>query len=182
MTGVYTFHIILLALEIYPSPTWYNIAQDYAFLALALIYSANIIIRMVGLGTHNYFRSMWDVYDLIIVIGTLGTTIALLAQVQNTVFLQFQKLFLVAIAFNMIPRNDALDQLFKTAASSLPTILSLLCIWLVLFVVYAIAMTQIFGLTRLGPNGTGTLNFRNISNALIVLFRMSLGYVQTRSG
>jgi hypothetical protein len=177
MTGVYTFHIILLALEIYPSPTAYNIAQDYAFLALSMIYAGNIIIRMVGLGTNNYFRSMWDVYDLVIVTGTLGTTIALLAQVQNSVFLQFQKLFLVAIAFNLIPKSDALDQLFKTAASSLPTILSLLSIWLVLFVVYAIAMTQIFGLTRLGPNGTGKLNFRTVPNALVVLFRMSLGYV-----
>ena len=177
MTGVYTFHIILLALEIYPSPAAYNIAQEYAFLALSMIYVGNIIIRMVGLGTNNYFRSMWDVYDLGIVTGTLGTTIALLAQVQNSVFLQFQKLFLVAIAFNLIPKSDALDQLFKTAASSLPTILSLLSIWLVLFVVYAIAMTQIFGLTRLGPNGTGKLNFRTVPNALVVLFRMSLGYV-----
>jgi hypothetical protein len=177
MAGVYTFHILLLMLEIYPSPIAYNTAQNYAFLGLSLVYTVNIVIRMVGLGTRNYFRSMWDVYDLVIVVGTLGTTIALLAQVENTVFLQFQKLFLVAIAFNLIPKNDALDQLFKTAASSLPTILSLLCIWLVLFVVYAIAFTQIFGLTRLGPNGTGTLNFRTIPNALIVLFRMSNGYV-----
>ena len=176
MAGVYTLHIILLMLEIYPSSDAYNLAQNWAFLALSVIYAVNIIIRLTGLGTYHYFRSKWDIYDLIVVTGTIGTTVALLAQVNNNTFLQFQKLFLVAIAFNVIPKNDALDQLFKTAASSLPTILSLLCIWLVLFVVYAIAMTQIFGLTRLGPNGTGTLNFRTIPNALIVLFRTSLGY------
>jgi voltage-dependent calcium channel len=175
MTGVYTLHVILLMLEIYPSSDAYNLAQNWAFLALSVIYAANIIIRMTGLGTYHYFRSKWDVYDLIVVIGTIGTTVALVAQVNNNTFLQFQKLFLVSIAFNLIPKNDALDQLFKTAASSLPTILSLLCIWLVLFVVYAIAFTQIFGLTRLGPNGTGTLNFRTIPNALIVLYKMSLG-------
>jgi hypothetical protein len=177
MTGIYTFHVILLTLEIYPSPDAYSLTQDYLFLALSLIYVVNIVVRMVGLGSYHYFRSMWDVYDLVMVTGTLGTTVALLAKVNNNVFLQFQKLFLVAIAFNLIPKNDALDQLFKTAASSLPTIASLLCIWLVLFVVYAIAFTQIFGLTRLGPNGTGSLNFRTIANALIVLFRMSVGYV-----
>jgi hypothetical protein len=132
---------------------------------------------MVGLGTYHYFRSLWDIYDLIVVTGTFGTTVALLAHVNNNVFLQFQKLFLVSIAFNLIPKSDALDQLFKTAASSLPTILSLLSIWLVLFVVYAIAFTQIFGLTRLGPHGTGTINFRSVPNALIVLFRMSVGYI-----
>ena len=175
MTGVYTLHIILLMCEIYPSSDAYNLAQDWAFLALSVIYVANIIIRLTGLGSYHFFRSKWDVYDLIVVIGTIATTVTLLAKVNNNTFLQFQKLFLVAIAFNVIPKNDALDQLFKTAASSLPTILSLLCIWLVLFIVYAIAFTQIFGLTRLGPNGTGTLNFRTIPNALIVLFRMSCG-------
>ena len=175
MTAVYTLHIILLCCEIYPSPAAYTLAQNYAFLALSLIYVANIVIRMVGLGTYHYFRSLWDVYDLVIVTGTITTTVIMLANVQNNIFLQFQKLFLVGIAFNLIRKNDALDQLFKTAASSLPTIASLLFIWLVLFMVYAIAMTQIFGLTRIGPNGTGTLNFRTIPNALIVLFRMSLG-------
>ena len=176
MTGVYVLHVVLLMLEIYPSSDEYDLAQNYAFLALSIIYVINIIVRMVGLGTYHYFRSKWDVYDIIIVPGTLGTTLALIAKVENNTFIQFQKLFLVAIAFNLIPKNDALDQLFKTAASSLPTIASLLCIWLVLFVVYAIAFTQIFGLTRLGPNGTGRLNFRTIPNALVVLFRMSLGY------
>jgi len=177
MTGVYTFHIIVLTLEIYPSPTAYSLTQDYLFLFLSLIYIVNIGIRMVGLGTYHFFRSPWDVYDLIVVTGTFGTTVALLAQVSNNVFLQFQKLFLVSIAFNLIPKNDALDQLFKTAASSLPTIVSLLSIWLVLFVVYAIAFTQIFGLTRIGPNGSGTINFRTIPNALVLLFRMSVGYI-----
>lgn len=47
--------------------------------------------------------------------------------------------------------------------------------WLVLFVVYAIALTQTFGLTRIGPNGNGNLNFRTVPNAFIVLFRMSCG-------
>lgn len=177
MTGVYIFHVIVLTLEIYPSPTAYSLTQDYLFLFLSLIYIINISIRIVGLGTYHYFRSLWDIYDLIVVTGTLGTTVALLAQVNNNVFLQFQKLFLVSIAFNLIPKSDALDQLFKTAASSLPTILSLLCIWLVLFVVYAIAFTQIFGLTRLGPHGSGSINFRTVPNALVLLFRMSVGYI-----
>lgn len=175
MTVVYCVHVILLAAEIYPSPEAYNVAQNYAFLGLSMIYVFNIVIRLVGLGAYNFVRSLWDIYDLVIVTGVIATTITMLAQVESNTFIQFQKLFLVAIAFNLIPRNDALDQLFKTAASSLPSIASLLCIWMILFVVYAIAMTQIFGLTRLGPNGRDTLNFRTIPNALVVLFRMSLG-------
>ena len=68
-----------------------------------------------------------------------------------------------------------MDQLFKTAAASLTSILNLLATWLILFLVYAIAMTQTFGLTRFGSAGTNNVNFRDVPRALIVLFRMSVG-------
>ena len=84
-------------------------------------------------------------------------------------------MFLVSIALLLIPRNNQLDQLFKTAAASLPAIGNLLATWFILFLVYAIALTQTFGLTRFGHNETGNLNFRTVPKALILLFRMSCG-------
>lgn len=88
---------------------------------------------------------------------------------------QLHKLFLVSITLLLIPRNNQLDQLFKTAAASLSAIGNLLATWFVLFVVFAIALTQTFGLTRFGPLENGNLNFRNVPKALILLFRMSCG-------
>ena len=90
-------------------------------------------------------------------------------------FIQLHKLCLVSIALLLIPRNNQLDQLFKTAAASLAAISNLLAAWLVLFLVYAIALTQTFGLTRFGPNETGNVNFRSVPKALILLFRTSTG-------
>ena len=89
--------------------------------------------------------------------------------------MRLHKLFLVSIALLLIPRNNQLDQLFKTAAASLEAIGNLLATWFVLFLVYAIALTQTFGLTRFGSNENGNLNFRNVPKALILLFRMSMG-------
>lgn len=175
ITGVYVVHLILLMAEIYPSSQAYILAQNYVFFGLSIIYVSNIILRMTGLGTYRYFRSGWDLYDMIVNTGSIGTTIVLLAHIQNNTILHIQKLFLIAVVFNLIPRNEILDEQFKASAASVPTILSLLRIWLVFYVIYGIAFTQIFGLTRLGPNGTGSLNFRTMSNALIVLFRMSVG-------
>ncbi|KAL2370497.1 hypothetical protein RJZ57_005070 [Blastomyces gilchristii] len=68
-----------------------------------------------------------------------------------------------------------LDQLFKTAAASLTAIGNLLATWFVLFLVYAIALTQIFGLTKFGEGETGSINFRDVPRALILLFRTSVG-------
>ncbi|QSS60409.1 calcium channel subunit Cch1 [Histoplasma capsulatum] len=71
--------------------------------------------------------------------------------------------------------SHELDQLFKTAASSLTAIGNLLATWFVLFLVYAIALTQIFGLTKFGKGENGNINFRDVPRALVLLFRTSAG-------
>lgn len=114
-------------------------------------------------------------FSIFAVTGTFITSILVLARDGDRVFVQLHKLCLVSIALLLIPRNNQLDQLFKTAAASLAAIANLLATWFVLFLVYAIALTQTFGLTRFGPNETGNKNFRTVPKALIFLFTMSMG-------
>ena len=150
-------------------------ARDYIFLVFTLFYIANIAIRILGLSWARFRRSAWDVYSVFAVTGTFITTILLLTNFQQRDYSQAHKLFLVAVALLLIPRNNQLDQLFKTAAASFGAIVNLLATWFVLFLVYAIALTQTFGLTRFGSQETGNLNFRTVPKALILLFRMSVG-------
>ena len=152
-----------------------NKSADYLFLAFTVIYITNIVIRIAGLTWTRFRRSSWDLYALFAVLGTVITTLLAFAQPSNTHYRQLHKYFLVSIALLLIPRNNQLDQLFKTAAASLTAIANLLATWVVLFLVYAIALTQIFGLTRFGSMENGNLNFRNVPKALILLFRMSCG-------
>jgi voltage-dependent calcium channel len=176
ITFVLCFHLLLLVLEFHGEPEWWTNARDYVFLAFILIYISNIAIRIVGLKWTRFRRSSWDLYSLIAVTGAFVTTSVLLLSRQKTeTYVQLHKFFLVAIVLLLIPRNDALDQLFKTAAASLTTIGNLLATWLVFFLVFAIAMTQSFSLTRFGVDESTNLNFRTVPNALILLFRMSCG-------
>jgi voltage-dependent calcium channel len=114
-------------------------------------------------------------YSIFAVAGTAVTTIMAISGYNDRIFRRVHKLFLVAISLLLIPRNNQLDQLFKTAAASLTAIGNLLATWVVLFLVFAIAFTQTFGLTRFGGNESDNLNFRNVPKALILLFRMSCG-------
>lgn len=107
--------------------------------------------------------------------GTFITTILALVRYDNRILNQLHKIFLVSICLLLIPRNNQLDQLFKTAAASFTAIGNLLATWFVLFLVYAIALTQTFGLTKFNEGETGNINFRNVPRALILLFRMSVG-------
>jgi voltage-dependent calcium channel len=181
ITFVLVFHLFLLVLEFHKEPEWWTTVRDLLFLVFTIIYTANIVIRIAGLGWTRFRRSSWDLYSLLAVLGAFVSTSVLLIQKvllnQTPVdtYVQLHKFFLVAIILLLIPRNDALDQLFKTAAASLTTIGNLVATWLVFFLVFAIAMTQAFSLTRFGENESSNLNFRTVPNALILLFRMSCG-------
>ncbi|KAI0009098.1 Ion transport protein-domain-containing protein [Xylariaceae sp. FL0662B] len=175
ITVVLVLHLILLMLEYYPEPEAWSTVKDIIFLIFTLIYIANIAIRIVGLGWTRFRRSTWDVYSLIAVSGSFATFIVLVTNTNAETFVQLHKYFLVSVVLLLIPRNDALDQLFKTAAASLTTIINLLATWLVFFLVFAIALTQTFSLTRFGENEDVNVNFRTVPKALILLFRTSVG-------
>lgn len=175
ITSVLVLHLILLLCEFYPEPTWWTWTRDILFLLFTLIYISNIVIRIIGLGWSRFRKSSWDVYSLLAVAGAFATSILFLSSRTTETYVQLHKFFLVAIVLLLIPRNDALDQLFKTAAASFTTIGNLLATWLVFFLVFAIALTQTFSLTRFGSQGTDNINLRTVPKALILLFRMSCG-------
>lgn len=175
ITGILITHLILLCLEWYPEPWAWTLTRLFIFFAFTLFYIANIFIRIVGLSWTRFRKSAWDVYSLVVVAISFGTSILVFGNLGNTVYAQVHKLFLVAVALLLIPRNNQLDQLFKTAAASFSAIANLLATWFVLFLVYAIAFTQTFGLTRFGDNESDNTNFRTVPKALILLFKMSVG-------
>ncbi|KAM0322822.1 hypothetical protein ACHAQA_009163 [Verticillium albo-atrum] len=183
MTYVLVLHLVLLMMEFRQEPEWWSRARDFLFLAFVMVYMANVVIRIIGLGWARFRRSSWDMYSLLAVAGAfVSTTILLILRassggtiLEGETYVQIHKSFLVAIVLLLIPRNDALDQLFKTAAASLTTIGNLLATWLVFFLVFAIALTQAFSLTRFGSEESSNINFRTVPQALILLFRMSCG-------
>jgi hypothetical protein len=68
-----------------------------------------------------------------------------------------------------------LKESFCYAVLTLPAIGNLVAVWLVFLIAYAIAMVQMFGLTRFGPTDDVLINFQTIPHASLLLFRLSLG-------
>ncbi|KAL2887402.1 Calcium-channel protein cch1 [Ceratocystis lukuohia] len=176
ITTILVLHLILLMTEYYQEPDSWTIGRDILFMVFSLIYVINISVRILGLGWTRFRRSSWDLYSLFVVSGSFITTSALLiSSTESDTYVQLHKAFLVAIVLLLIPRNNALHQLFKTAAGSFSAIINLLATWFVFFLMYAIAFTQAFSLTRWGERTSSNINFRNVPNALIMLFRVSMG-------
>jgi len=89
--------------------------SDWIYLALTILYATDIVVRITGFGWIVFTQNHWNIYDVVVVSGTLATTIPLLLGTQNQVALQLQKLFLVSIVFKLVQRSDSLNQLQKTA-------------------------------------------------------------------
>lgn len=175
ITGLLLIHLCILLVEFYPEPDWWDQLREWIFLLITLILVANIVIRVVGLSWHRFRRSTWDLYSIVSVSGCLATSIMRVVTNDVREIDMLHKLFMVSLVFLLIPRNNQLDQLLKTAAASFPLIANLLATWFVLFLVFAIAFTQTFSLTRFGGGENGNTNFRDVPKALILLFRTSIG-------
>lgn len=140
-------------------------------------YMINVLIRITGFGWTLWLRSRWNIYNLVVVTISFCFCIIVFRAEGDALnaILAVNKVFLVLVAMNLIPAIDSLDQLFKTTVGAFPALASLMATWLVLFVTFAIAFNQIFGLTKIGNNGSDNINVRTIPKALVLLFRMSCG-------
>ncbi|KAK0551675.1 calcium channel protein [Tilletia horrida] len=176
ITILYILNIIVLMSQRYTDPKWVDQLRESVYLAFTVIYLTDIGVRLYGLGWKSFRESWWNLYDLIVVLGTLATTVPLLQTGSGPqVMVQFQKIFLTGIAFKLVQKSDSLNQLFKLAIASLPAILNLFLLWLTFFLVFAIMLVEVFGLTKWGMNETYSKNFSTLIGSLVFLSMMSTG-------
>lgn len=168
-------HIIALLSETFPERDGINTAR-YVFLMISSsIFIVNSLMLCYALGYKSFIQNKWNLFQALVSIGAFVTTILSFPIDSSSIFINFNKLFLVAMLTFIFPRSNKLSQLLRFASASFPSLASLIFTWFVVFMVYAIAMNQIFGMTKTGPNTTGNINLRSVPKALILLFRCSFG-------
>ena len=178
MTVLFVLHIIALMTQTFTTHNLIDAIRDDFFLAITFIYILDVLVRFAGLGYQAFKANGWNIFDAIVAAGSFGTTIAVRFSVDSAnsyALQQMQKLFLVSIAFKLVQRTNSLNQLFKTAVSSLPVIFGLLVLWVILFIFFAILFVEVFGLTKWGSGETRTQNYSSLGTALVMLAFMSTG-------
>lgn len=168
-------HILAILLEMYPSIDRLDDFRYVMFLISSAVFTIFITLRIIAIGPKLFFINKWNIYQVFVFYGAFITSLISFFVSRTTVFANINKLFLVGIFTVLIPLSDRLSHLLKVGSASLPSFISLIYAWFILFLVFAIALNQIFGLTRLGPNTTGNLNLRTVTKSLLLLFRCSFG-------
>ncbi|ESK91833.1 calcium channel subunit cch1 [Moniliophthora roreri MCA 2997] len=175
MTFMFGLHVIVLMTQTYTMQNVADALRNDFFLAITFIYIVDVLVRLTGLGWNSFRANGWNLFDVVVTTGSFVTTFIARFGTSSFVASQLQKLFLVSIAFKLVQRSNSLNKLFKTAIASLPTILSLLLLWLILFGFFAILKVEVFGLTKWGGAENHNQNYASVSSALVMLSFMSTG-------
>lgn len=174
LNAVLLLHVLALVLEAFPTVVS-NDMRYGLFMISTSCFFGNYIMLVIAQGYKVFISNKWNVFHLVVSVGAWLSTILSFVVYAGSAFNNFNKLFLVGFLILLFPRSDRLSQLLRFASSSFPSLLSLIFTWFVIFLVYAIAMNQVFGMTRVGPNTSGNINVRSVPKALILLFRCSMG-------
>jgi hypothetical protein len=172
---VLLMHFCVLLSECFPDISGGALVRSSFFVFTTASLLTHMLLMQYILGFRVFYSNKFNMLMTFILISALTLSCIAIRYITENVFYNIYKVFLVAVLCLVIPQIDALNQLFKYGSAGLFSLISLLYTWLVLFLVFAIALNQIFGLTRLGPNTTGNLNARTVTKALIMLFRNSFG-------
>ncbi|KDR66929.1 hypothetical protein GALMADRAFT_258813 [Galerina marginata CBS 339.88] len=174
-TLLFVLHILALMTQSFSTSNLADTFRTDFFLGLMTIYLIDVFVRWYGLGWRSFRSNGWNLFDIVVATGSFITTLIVRFGDSGFVTQQLQKLFLVSIAFKLVQRTNSLNMLFKTAVSSLPVILSLLGLWLILFIFFAILFMEVFGLTKWGGAETRTTNYSSFGSALVMLAFQSTG-------
>ncbi|KAI9303230.1 Ion transport protein-domain-containing protein [Cunninghamella echinulata] len=176
MTWVIVLNIIFLCTETDQENLIWSEVKEYLYLGFVVIYWVEVLIKLFGLGWTSFRKNLWNIYDIIVLIGSAVTVIFSLINDEHQVNVESQKLFMTALSFKLVQRSDGLNQLFTTMVASAYQIGNVFAVWFVVVTTYSIMFMQIFGLTKYGTQATTEhVNFRTYANTLVSLVRYSTG-------
>lgn len=167
-------HVFILLLEAFPTIVS-NEFRYACFMIVSSCFLIHYIMLIIAQTVKVFVKNKWNLFSVFVAFGAWNSTILTYFIDSDNIFFNFNKIFLVGLLVFLFPRSDRLNQLLKFGSASFPSLFSLIFTWFVMFLMYAIAMNQIFGMTKIGPNTTGNINVRTVPKSLILLFRCSFG-------
>ncbi|KAH8105357.1 Ion transport protein-domain-containing protein [Cristinia sonorae] len=175
MTWLFVVHVVALMTQTFSTEAAFDEVRNDFFILVTAVYVVDIIVRLYGLGWNSYSANGWNIFDVFVAGGSLVTTVVVRAHGGGFAVQQLQKLFLTTMAFKLVQRTNSLNKLFKTSVASLPVIVSLLSLWLILFMFFGILFVEVFSMTKWNTGENRHQNYSTMSNALVMLAFMTTG-------
>lgn len=133
--------------------------------------------KIIALGA-GYFRSKWNRFDFSIVVGLIiGFILKLtIADAQLAVSISsIISLLRIGRLVRLIRLVKSLRTIVNSIVTALPGLVNIGGLLLLLFFVYAVIGMQLYGMVGFQGELNEHANFRNLGNAMLLLFRFATG-------
>ncbi|KAG9334505.1 hypothetical protein JZ751_007588 [Albula glossodonta] len=162
--------------------------SDTLNVLFTVLFTVEMILKLMAFKAKGYFGDPWNVFDFLIVIGSIVDVI--LSEIDETnpmqaiadsenarVSITFFRLFRVMRLVKLLNRSEGIRNLLWTFIKSFQALPYVALLIVMLFFIYAVIGMQVFGKIALvdGTQINRNNNFQTFPQAVLLLFRCATG-------
>uniref|UniRef100_A0A8D2NDI8 Voltage-dependent L-type calcium channel subunit alpha n=1 Tax=Zonotrichia albicollis TaxID=44394 RepID=A0A8D2NDI8_ZONAL len=178
---------ICLGMQHYNQSEEMNHVSDILNVAFTILFTLEMILKLMAFKVKGYFGDPWNVFDFLIVIGSIIDVILseidhCLSVLQDPddngrVSITFFRLFRVMRLVKLLSRGEGVRTLLWTFIKSFQALPYVALLIVMLFFIYAVIGMQMFGKIAMvdGTQINRNNNFQTFPQAVLLLFRCATG-------
>uniref|UniRef100_A0A8K9XC55 Voltage-dependent L-type calcium channel subunit alpha n=1 Tax=Oncorhynchus mykiss TaxID=8022 RepID=A0A8K9XC55_ONCMY len=185
---------ICLAMQHHGQTHSFNDAMNILNMLFTGLFTVEMILKLIAFKPRGYFSDPWNVFDFLIVIGSIidvilseinvSTSIYTLkgkcenvASSYSSISITFFRLFRVMRLVKLLSRGEGIRTLLWTFIKSFQALPYVALLIVMLFFIYAVIGMQMFGKIALRDNSqiNRNNNFQTFPQATLLLFRCATG-------
>uniref|UniRef100_A0A8D0F9R6 Voltage-dependent L-type calcium channel subunit alpha n=1 Tax=Strix occidentalis caurina TaxID=311401 RepID=A0A8D0F9R6_STROC len=176
---------ICLAMQHYGQSCMFKEAMNILNMLFTGLFTVEMVLKLIAFKPKGYFSDPWNVFDFLIVIGSIidvilsetNVTAPGNAEENSRISITFFRLFRVMRLVKLLSRGEGIRTLLWTFIKSFQALPYVALLIVMLFFIYAVIGMQVFG--KIALNDTTEINrnnnFQTFPQAVLLLFRCATG-------
>uniref|UniRef100_A0A4W6E046 Voltage-dependent L-type calcium channel subunit alpha n=1 Tax=Lates calcarifer TaxID=8187 RepID=A0A4W6E046_LATCA len=173
---------LTLAVQHYEQSKLFTSIMDILNMIFTVVFTIEMIIKLLALRAHHYFIDPWNSFDALIVVGSVLDIAVSEAKHSHCresgkVSITFFRLFRVLRLVKLLSKGEGIRTLLWTFVKSLQALPYVGLLIAMIFFIYAVIGMQTFGKVAVDDNThiNRNCNFQTFFMAVLVLFRCATG-------
>lgn len=142
----------------------------------AFVFNAEMILKLIGLGS-QYFYSSWNLFDMVVVIGTdFGIILNIIGKGASfSTAATVVRAFRIMRIIRLVRKQENIKIILDTLVNIIPQITNFIALFFLLLFIFAAMGLSLYSNVKLQELVNEKNNFHNIGSAILMLFRCSTG-------
>jgi len=182
ITLIILVNIVMMAINYDGSSAGFDNVLKYSNWGFSVLFANELVLKHLGLGFKRFWRSDWNKFDAFVVFASILDIIMDFAQQSFMKYIkvapQIARVFRVMRVtrlFKLVKSLEGLQKMINTLIFSLPSLLNVGALLFLVYYIYAILATFLFGTIERGTQINDNFNFKNAANSFVTLFVCSTG-------